>query len=141
MKFLILVFSLIIMLYLGFTMTNPKNNTMENTITADKLRQDVSILASDKMQGRYFSSEGYESAAQYAASKFKKAGLKTVLSTDKKETYFQQVSIEKMDFKSALTVSIRGKAYTFTPGEHFLFGMAPYVQKKSRGKLLFQDFH
>jgi hypothetical protein len=44
-------------------------------ISVDRLKKDVTYLASDKLKGRGTSSKGEQKAANYIASEFKKAGL------------------------------------------------------------------
>jgi hypothetical protein len=44
-------------------------------ISVDRLKKDVTYLASDKLKGRGTSSKGEQKAAKYIASEFKKAGL------------------------------------------------------------------
>jgi Zn-dependent M28 family amino/carboxypeptidase len=105
MKSLILAASLIVLLFFGCTQARRDKNVPVDLITVDELRQDVSYLASDQLKGRFYSSEGYELAAKYAVSKFEKAGLKTIMVDDSIKTYFQQASLEKIEFKSIVLKS------------------------------------
>lgn len=140
MKPLIVVSSFIVLFFLGFTVARPHKKDPGDIITVDELRQHVSYLASDQLRGRFFSSEGYQSAAKYAAAKFEKAGLKTIMAGDINGAYFQQVPFEKVEFESNLTLTIGEQAYAFTPGDHFLISFAPYIEKEIQGEAAFIGF-
>src|SRR5262245_38319428 len=45
---------------------------------AERLRRDITFLASDECEGRGVTTEGINKAADYIAEEFKKAGLKPV---------------------------------------------------------------
>ena len=88
-----------------------------DSITAPSLRSHVSFLASDALQGRATPSTGQDTAAEYIAAQFRKAGLEPVGSSD----YFQ-VSImpesrpDCAGFKCEF--SLRGRSLTVAR-EHF----------------------
>jgi hypothetical protein len=48
----------------------------ENIITSENIKKHISILASDKLEGRGTSTKGEQKAAKYIAKQFKKLGLK-----------------------------------------------------------------
>lgn len=68
--FLLLIFS---------CKTQPKSQSI--TITSDEVKDMVSYLASDDLEGRYTGSEGIEKAADYIESKFKSFDVKPYFET------------------------------------------------------------
>jgi Zn-dependent M28 family amino/carboxypeptidase len=50
-------------------------NSFSQEISSDRLKKDISYLASDKLKGRGTGSKGEKKAAKYIAGEFKKAGL------------------------------------------------------------------
>ena len=64
-----------ILCILGFTCTQQIIKNPAETITVEELRDHVFYLASDSLQGRMPGTEGYNTAARYAASRFLQAGL------------------------------------------------------------------
>jgi hypothetical protein len=67
-----LICSILLTIFSGCTNTQ---KTPVSTITADKILQNVSWLASDELQGRYYRSVEARKAAKYIADKWKLAGL------------------------------------------------------------------
>jgi hypothetical protein len=46
------------------------------TITADEMKEHISVLASDDFQGRFPATEGEEKTIRYLAEQFRQTGLK-----------------------------------------------------------------
>ncbi|MEJ6980647.1 M28 family peptidase [Pedobacter sp. P351] len=63
-------------------------------LTPEEARKHLSILASDKFEGRETGTRGAELAANYIAGQFKKLGLKAPV----KGSYFQQVGLIESSF-------------------------------------------
>ena len=63
-------------------------------LTANGAKKHLSILASDKFEGRETGTRGAEKAAKYIAKEFKKIGLQAPVNN----TYFQEVKLIKSSF-------------------------------------------
>lgn len=75
----------------------PPNGTPADTITLEELRQHVYFLASDFLGGRRPDDSGYTTAAEYAASQFRAAGVQPAFTgADGTPTYFQKVPMTKV---------------------------------------------
>ncbi len=68
---------------------------LAKTITLEELKEHVSILASDEMEGRQSGSKGAEAAALYAANLFKENNLTGFFPWE--EGYFQIFNMEKRE--------------------------------------------
>lgn len=72
-----------------------KVSDFENTITAEGLRADLTIIASDSLQGRDTGSEGMDMAADYLASRYQTLGLTPVGDNG---SYFQHYDLTQTIF-------------------------------------------
>ena len=59
-----------------------KKEVPVDSITRAELRDHIFYLASDALEGRYFGSKGYETAALYGASQFRAAGVESMIPQD-----------------------------------------------------------
>ena len=101
----------------------PKVKPVE-TITVEELRDHVFYLASDALGGRVSCTAGYDSAAQYAARDFRKAGIKPILKDAQgNPTFLQPVPFLKRNEGDAgrLTVRTAEGEDVFIQGEDFKF--------------------
>lgn len=83
-------------------------------IQADRIMDDVRVLAHDSMAGRATGTEAKEMAARYIAGRFQEAGLEPVVDG----TYLQPVSLvgmEKDQDASSLTIARNGNALELEP--------------------------
>ena len=89
-------------------------------VSEDDLRQWLSYLASDELQGRQVFTEGYGRATQYVADQLKTLGVKPL---GEKGTYFQPVKYKgyRVTRNSAVTVTLPDGAKTFKHGDHVTF--------------------
>jgi hypothetical protein len=89
-------------------------------ISPDDMKEWLSYLASDELQGRQIFTEGYGAAAQYVADHLKQWGVKPI-GDDK--TYFQYVKLKdyKITRNSTVTVTVNGESKTFKHGDHVTF--------------------
>jgi hypothetical protein len=88
--FVSLAFSLLSLPGLGDTKDVKPTVEQRNKDAENRLRTDVTFLASDACEGRGPTTEGLNKAADYIAAEFKKAGLKPGV---KGESYFQPFAI------------------------------------------------
>ncbi len=77
------------------------------SITANDLREHLTVLASDEMEGRETGTEGNEKAARYIADQFKAMGLPAI-GSDK--SYFQPVVFTKTRWEE-VGLEVNGKSY------------------------------
>ena len=91
-------------------------------VASDDLKEWLTYLASDELQGRQVFTEGYGLAAQYIADHLKQWGVKPLNSDG---SYFQQVKLKgyRVTRNSSVTVDSNGKQTTFKHGDHVTFSV------------------
>jgi peptidase M28-like protein len=91
-------------------------------VASDDLKEWLTYLSSDELQGRQVFTEGYGLAAQYIAEHLKQWGVKP-LNPD--GSYFQPVKLKgyRVTRNSSVTVDINGKQTTFKHGDHVTFSV------------------
>ncbi|MFL5243275.1 MAG: M28 family peptidase [Gemmataceae bacterium] len=101
-----------------------KNDRVTRTKAAveERMRHDITFLASDQCEGRGVSTKGINLAADYIAAEFKKAGLKAA---DKCPDYFQSFSIITGNAKLEEPNSLKlrgplGQAIELKMGDQFI---------------------
>jgi hypothetical protein len=101
-----------------------------NRITAARLKEHLSFVASDAMEGRDTPSKGLDATAKYIADELKKLGLKPAGDDG---TYFQRIALrrEKVDTMRT-TFTLDGKTYMF--GDDFLVSGA---RGSAEGQMVF----
>jgi hypothetical protein len=89
-------------------------------ISPDDMKEWLSYLASDQLQGRQIFTEGYGLAAQYVADHLRQWGVKPLASDG---TYFQPVKLKgyRVTRNSTVTVDVNGQSKTFKHGDHVTF--------------------
>jgi hypothetical protein len=89
-------------------------------IQEQDLREWLTYLSSDELQGRQIYTEGYGLASAYVADRLKAWGVKP-LGTD--GAYYQPVHVRGYNVtrKSSVTVTVDGESKTFTHGDHVTF--------------------
>ncbi len=101
------------------TATSPDVQAALDGIHAASLRQDLSYIASDQLEGRDSPSRGLDLAADYIAAQFRKAGLEPGVG----DSYFQNASmlVEEPDFNGfELQLSSGDRRYLATAKAAFL---------------------
>ncbi len=92
-----------------------------NEAILERMRKDITFLASDECEGRGVNTKGINLAADYIAKEFKQAGLKPV-GTD--GSYFQPFTMRNASrLGSPNTLSLRGplgQQIELNQGQHFL---------------------
>jgi hypothetical protein len=90
------------------------------SITSDELKEWLSYIASDQLQGRRVYTEGLGLAAAYIADHLKEWGVKPA---GDEATYFQTVKVLGVNTtsRSSVTVTINGQSRTFKDGEGVTF--------------------
>jgi hypothetical protein len=89
-------------------------------VKESELRDWLTVLASDQMQGRQVFTEGYGRATQYIAGLLKEFGVKPIGADG---TYFQPVRLKtyRSTINSSVTVESNGQTRTFKHGDHVTF--------------------
>ena len=90
-------------------------------ISAADLKEWLTYLASDELQGRQVYTEGYGLAAAYIADHLKSWGVKPL---GDHGTYFEDVKVKgyKVARNSSVAVVANGETKTFKHGDHVTFG-------------------
>src|SRR5687768_12972549 len=91
-----------------------------DAITEADLRQWLTYIASDELQGRATYSEGLGLAAGYIADHLKEWGVKPAGDNG---TFFQTVKVQsiRVNSKASVTVDANGRTRTFKDGEGVIF--------------------
>ena len=88
-------------------------------ITADQLRDYLTFVASDEMEGRDTPSRGLDTTAKYLASQMARWGVKPA---GEGGTYFQRIAMKRNKLDPTLTrLEINGQSFTY--GDDFLAGI------------------
>ena len=89
-------------------------------ISDTDLKEWLSYLASDELQGRQVFTEGYGRATQYIADQLRGWGVKPI---GENGTYFQPVKLKgyRVTRNSTVTVEANGQSRTFKHGDHVTF--------------------
>jgi len=97
----------------------PARGIRYSTISPDEMKEWLSYLASDQLQGRQIFTEGFGLAAQYVADHLKEWGLKP----QPDGTYYQPVKLKgyRVTRNSTVTVTVNGATKTFKHGDHVTF--------------------
>ncbi|MFQ5708437.1 MAG: M28 family metallopeptidase [bacterium] len=92
--------------------------TALQSITAEDLKEDIAILASDDFEGRAPSSRGEEKTINYLKEEFQKLGLKP----GNGDSYFQEVPLVSITANSDAKLRIKGHGQykTFSYGDQFM---------------------
>jgi hypothetical protein len=106
------------LLILGYSVQgfaqDPNAQKFAEQITAKKAKKHLSILASDKFEGRETGKRGAEMAAAYIAKEFKKLKLTAPVNG----SYFQEVPLVESSF-NVTSFTVNGKSLSI--GKDFLF--------------------
>jgi len=91
-------------------------------ISANDMKEWLTYLSSDELQGRQVFTEGYGLAAAYVADQLKAWGVKP-LGDD--GTYFENVKLKgyRVTRNSTVGVTVNGDTKTFKQGDHIAFGV------------------
>lgn len=84
--------------------------TLAETITADELKQHLSIIASDNFEGRETATPGQQKAAKYLAEKVTSFGIPPIERAGVEDGYFQKMPFTKASW-GKVSMSINGTAY------------------------------
>src|SRR6188472_3251695 len=98
----------------------PRKPTGVSAITPADMKEWLSYIASDQLQGRQIYTEGLGLAASYIAEHLKEWGVKPAGDAG---TYFQVVKVLGVNVKrgSTVTVTVNGQSKTFKDGEGVTF--------------------
>ena len=102
------------------TAPQPATGIKYSAINPDEMKEWLTYLASDQLQGRQIFTEGFGLAAQYVADHLRQWGVKPLASDG---TYFQPVKLKgyRVTRNSTVTVEVNGQAKTFRHGDHVTF--------------------
>ncbi|HLQ76858.1 MAG TPA: M28 family peptidase [Terriglobia bacterium] len=98
----------------------PATGIKYSKISPDDMKEWLSYLASDQLQGRKIFTEGFGLAAQYVADHLKEWGVKPLAADG---TYYQPVKLKgyRVTRTSTVTVEVNGQSKTFKHGDHVTF--------------------
>ena len=98
----------------------PRKPTGVSAITATDMKEWLTYIASDQLQGRQIYTEGLGMAASYIAEHLKEWGVKPAGDDG---SYFQVVKVLGVNVKrdSTVTVTVNGQSKTFKDGEGVTF--------------------
>lgn len=96
----------LLFLALGATIVGARAPAAEPTISADRIKADVAVLASDRFEGRGPGTRGEELTTDHVSAAFKKAGLKPL---GEGGTYLQPVPLVRVVTSPKSTLRATGK--------------------------------
>ena len=101
----------------------PATGVRYSQISENDMKEWLSYLASDELQGRQVFTEGYGRATQYVAERLKGWGVKPLGANG---TYFQPVKLRSYHVtrNSSVTLNVSGQPKTFKHGDHVTFAVA-----------------
>jgi hypothetical protein len=91
-------------------------------VSATEMKDWLTYLSSDELQGRQVFTEGYGLAAAYVADHLKEWGVKPI---GEDGTYFESVKLKgyRVTRNSTVGVTVNGDTKTFKHGDHVTFGV------------------
>jgi Zn-dependent M28 family amino/carboxypeptidase len=99
--------AVILLTLLAFVSCNVEDNRIKQSlasITAEDMKDRISVLSSDDFMGREPSTAGEEKTINYLAEQFMKIGLKPANG----DSYFQEISLMKISADTSMTLDISG---------------------------------
>jgi hypothetical protein len=89
-------------------------------IDESAMKEWLTYLSSDELQGRQIFTEGYGMAAQYVAERLRQWGVKPI---GDDHSYLQRIKMKgyKVTRNSSVTVEVNGQKRTFKQGDHVVF--------------------
>jgi hypothetical protein len=99
----------------------------ERYITQDKLRRDLTILASDEYEGRETGTKGQKMAAAYISQQFRADSLVAPVSANAANPYLQTFNLERSAWRPGGTLTVGGKTYKWLE-DFYAFGRSPFQQ-------------
>ena len=94
-------------------------------ITQEKLRRDLSILASDEYEGRETGTKGQKMAAAYISKQFAADSLTAPVTANAANPYLQTFNLERSAWQLGGTLTVGGKAYEWLK-DFYAFGRSPF---------------
>ena len=107
----------------------------ERYITQDKLRRDLSVLASDEYEGRETGTKGQKMAAAYITQQFKADSLTAPVAANTANPYLQTFDLERSAWQQGGTLTVGGRAYAWLK-DFYAFGRSPFQQATAVQPLL-----
>ena len=101
----------------GFSQRDSIAEVYANTITAEELREHLTIIASDEFEGRETGMEGQKKAAKYIAEYFENLGIEPIVDG----SYYQEFPLKRESSKESKIV-IKGKEFNFIDDFFFFPG-------------------
>src|SRR6185436_8691577 len=97
----------------------PATGVAYSQISENDMKEWLTYLSSDQLQGRQIFTEGFGLAAQYVADHLKQWGVKPLPDG----TYFQPVKLRgyRVTRNSTVTVTVNGMSKSFKHGDHVTF--------------------
>lgn len=108
---------------------DPVYKTLAESITAEELREHLTYIASDELEGRDTGSEGQQKAAAYIVKHFQELGLKGPVQQGE-NPYLQSFQLGKSSWKS-LEIRSKGRTLLFLEDFFLLLHHEILRQKKS----------
>jgi hypothetical protein len=94
-------------------------------ITQERLRRDLSILASDEYEGRETGTKGQKMAAAYISKQFAADSLVAPVTANAANPYLQTFDLERSAWQPGGTITVGGKGYEWLK-DFYAFGRSPF---------------
>jgi len=101
MKSFVLKYMFLLLFLPSLVAQHKSSKKFAKTIKADDLKEHLTFLASDSLEGRETGERGQKIAAEYIANHFKSLGLEPVVeTTDGNKSYFQEFDLKRSKFNT-----------------------------------------
>ena len=97
-------------------------------VSAERLRQHLSVLASDEYEGRETGTKGQHMAADYVATQFKNAGLTGPVTTGA-DPYQQHFDVEQVTWAEGASLKVGKTSYAWLT-DFYGLGDSPLARKR-----------
>src|SRR6266508_2294060 len=102
------------------------------SVKRETIKEVVSALSADEMQGRGTMQPGGDKAASYIADRFAKLGLKPL---GDKDSYFQTIKFRETQFLPEISLKVGEE--TLKLGRDYILAPVPSIDKSATGELVF----
>jgi Zn-dependent M28 family amino/carboxypeptidase len=109
-----------------------EEQTLCASVKGETIREVVSALSADEMQGRGTMQPGGDKAASYIADRFARLGLKPL---GNKDSYFQTIKFRETQFLPETSLKVGEE--TLKLGRDYVLSPVPSVDKSASGELVF----
>lgn len=129
--------SLLLIYTIGLHAQDKSALKFAKTITESEMKEILTFIASDSLEGRETGERGQKIAAQYIADRFQEFGLEPVVETATGKSYFQPLSLQKASYNQVYLAKGDSRKENF---KDFLYYSRSETYGEEFGKAIFTGF-